>query len=105
MESDQNSAGGVDATADAVGAGDIPPDYKVVLFNDDYTTKEFVVQILERIFHKSGADAVSIMEKVHVSGSAVVGVYTYDIAMTRVQMTTESARSNGFPLRCECGPA
>lgn len=89
-------------SAEAVEDTEIPPDYTVTLYNDDYTTKEFVVDILEQIFHKNEADAVSLMEKVHSSGSAVVGVYTYDIAVTRAELTVETARENGFPLRCEC---
>lgn len=78
-----------------------PSKFKVVLYNDDFTTKEFVVEILLIIFHKSLAEANSLMEKVHKTGSAVVGIYTYDIACTRVRMTINTARANGFPLRCE----
>ncbi len=80
---------------------DLPPDYNVIMYNDDYTTKEFVVDVLESVFHKSFADSVKIMEQVHQTGSAVVGTYTYDIAKTRVAITIRRARSAGFPLRCE----
>lgn len=80
---------------------DEPAMFKVILYNDDFTTKEFVVEILVIIFHKSEAEANNLMETVHKKGSAVVGVYTYDIACTRAQMTMNSARVNGFPLRCE----
>jgi ATP-dependent Clp protease adaptor protein ClpS len=79
----------------------VPPDYKVILFNDDYTTKEFVVDILVKVFHKSELEAVALMETVHRKGSAVVGVYTYDIAATRVAAVVRIARVNGYPLRCE----
>lgn len=78
-----------------------PLNYKVVLLNDDYTTKDFVVEILTRIFHKPAEEAVLLMETVHVRGEAVVGVYTYDVAATRVMLTIQLARKNGFPLRCE----
>ena len=78
-----------------------PPECKVVIYNDDFTTKEFVVEILTQIFHKNEADAVNIMEQVHHSGSGLVGTYTYDIAMTRANMATSRARKNGFPLRVE----
>lgn len=77
-----------------------PEQFKVVLLNDDFTTKEFVVLILMTIFHKNESDAVRIMEDVHQKGRGVVGVYTYDIAITRVQQVHENARMNGFPLRC-----
>ncbi len=78
-----------------------PSMYKVIFYNDDFTTKEFVVEVLIVIFHKSEAEANSLMEKVHKTGSAVVGIYTYDIAQTRVQITLHNAREYGFPLRCE----
>lgn len=78
-----------------------PKSYKVVLFNDDYTTKEFVVDVLISRFHKTQAEALIIMETVHRSKSAVVGVYPYDIAATRVALTIYDARAQGFPLRCE----
>ncbi len=78
-----------------------PSNYKVILFNDDYTTKEFVVQILQQVFHKNSADAVKIMESVHKTGRGIAGVYPYDIAATRRQITINLARKEGFPLRCE----
>ena len=78
-----------------------PKQYQVIFLNDDYTTKEFVTQILEVIFHKETTEAERLMEKVHREGSAMVGIYTYDIAVTRVNLTMKIARENGFPLRCE----
>ncbi len=78
-----------------------PKKYQVVFLNDDYTTKEFVTQILEVVYHKNKNEAEFLMEKVHQEGSAVVGVYTYDIAATRVNLTIKVAREYGFPLRCE----
>ncbi len=77
-----------------------PPMCKVILLNDDFTTKEFVVEILIKIFNKSSSEANELMEKVHKTGSAVVGIYTYDIATSLAQLTIKNARANGFPLRC-----
>lgn len=79
----------------------VPENYNVILFNDDFTTKEFVVSILVRLFRKSETEAVSIMETVHRRGAAIVGSYSFDIAATLVAAVIESARDNGFPLRCE----
>ena len=73
----------------------------IVFCNDDYTTKDFVVDVLKKLYHKNESEAILIMEQVHQKGSAVVGIYTYDIALTRVEMTISLARKNGFPLRCE----
>ena len=78
-----------------------PSDYKVVLYNDDYTTKDFVIYVLRTVFHKTVTEAIQTMELVHKRGRGVAGVYSYDIAMTRRQMTINLARSEGFPLRCE----
>lgn len=78
-----------------------PSDYKVILLNDDYTTKDFVVMILERVFHKSTAESIKIMESVHKTGKGVAGVYPFDIAATRCQIVLNMARNEGFPLRCE----
>ncbi|MCR5289981.1 MAG: ATP-dependent Clp protease adaptor ClpS [Treponema sp.] len=80
---------------------DVPPNYAVRLYNDDYTTKDFVVAVLERVFHKSEVEAVTLMETVHKEGSAIVGVYTYDIAATRAELTRTIAREEGFPLRVD----
>ncbi len=78
-----------------------PAQYRVILMNDDYTTKEFVTEILMDVFRKPQETAVLLMEKVHVAGSAEVGVYPYDIAVTRVSLTLQSARKEGFPLQCK----
>lgn len=76
-----------------------PKRYNVVMWNDDFTTMEFVVSILVDIFHKDNATAESIMLKVHKGGSAIVGQYSYDIATTKVRMAMNRARSEGFPFR------
>lgn len=76
-----------------------PKQYKVVMHNDDFTTMEFVVDVLVDIFHKSEMDAQTIMLGVHKKGSAVVGLYPYDIATTRVNKALARARAEGFPFR------
>ncbi len=76
-----------------------PRMYKVIMLNDDFTTMEFVVQILVEIFHKDAASAESIMLTVHRNGRAVVGIYTYDVAVTKITAATRRAREEGFPFR------
>ena len=77
-----------------------PPLYQVLLHNDHYTTMEFVVEILVRIFHKSFPAANHIMLSVHHTGVGVCGVYTYEIAETKVKTVLQIAEQNGFPLLC-----
>ncbi len=74
--------------------------YKVLLLNDDYTTMDFVVYILETVFHKPHEEAVRIMLHVHQRGMGVCGVYTKEIAETKVSMVHDLARKNQYPLRC-----
>lgn len=80
---------------------ELPPEKKVVFYNDDFTTMEFVVDVLVSIFNKSHQEAEALMQAVHETGSSVVGVYTYDIAVSRTNLTIQTARKNGFPLRVE----
>ena len=77
-----------------------PPLYKVLLHNDDYTTKEFVVQVLQYVFHKESTEAVQIMLHVHRKGIGVAGVYSYEIAETKVAVVESLARQNEYPLKC-----
>jgi ATP-dependent Clp protease adaptor protein ClpS len=77
-----------------------PKLYKVLLHNDDYTTMEFVVYVLQGIFHRSETDAMQIMLHVHRNGIGVAGVYTREVAESRVQQVESLARANEFPLRC-----
>jgi len=77
-----------------------PPMYKVMLLNDDYTTMEFVVEILMYVFHKSAEESAQIMLKVHREGMGVCGVYTYEVAETKVDTVHELARERDFPLKC-----
>ena len=76
-----------------------PPMYKVLLHNDDYTTKDFVVEILMAIFNKSIQEATSLMWHVHRNGSGICGIYPYEMAETKVNLVTLVARENGFPLK------
>ncbi len=77
-----------------------PSMYKVLLHNDDYTTMEFVVDILMTVFHKRSEEATRIMFNVHRKGVGLCGIYTYDIAETKVETVHTLARENGYPLRC-----
>jgi ATP-dependent Clp protease adaptor protein ClpS len=76
-----------------------PPMYRVLLHNDDYTTMEFVVEILQAVFHKSPPEAARIMLLVHKSGVGVCGVFTAEIAETKVELVHHLAKKHGFPLQ------
>jgi ATP-dependent Clp protease adaptor protein ClpS len=75
-----------------------PRRYKVIFHNDDYTTMEFVVEVLRRFFHKTETEALHIMLTVHKMGAAVAGVYTRDVAETKATEVMAHARENGMPL-------
>ena len=77
-----------------------PVMYKVLLHNDDYTTREFVVWVLRDIFNKSETDAVAIMMHVHQNGIGVAGVYSFEVAQTKVNKVLRLAREHQYPLRC-----
>jgi len=77
-----------------------PPLYKVVLLNDDYTPMEFVVQILKECFHKKTEEAVRIMMEVHTKGKGICGIYTRDVAETKIEVAIAYARLNEYPLQC-----
>lgn len=76
-----------------------PELYRVLLLNDDYTTMDFVVDVLESVFHKSPAEAYRIMMSVHTQGQGLCGVYPFEVAETKVTTVVDLARGNGFPLR------
>ncbi len=77
-----------------------PKMYQVILHNDDYSTMDFVIEVLISIFHKPAADATRIMLDVHEKGKGICGVYTYDIAATRVARVHQLAKKREFPLKC-----
>ena len=77
-----------------------PPLYKVLLHNDDYTSMEFVVLLLQKVFHKSTVEATRIMLNVHQQGIGIAGVYHKEIAETKVAIVHDLAQKNEYPLRC-----
>jgi ATP-dependent Clp protease adaptor protein ClpS len=77
-----------------------PKMYRVILHNDHYTTMDFVVEILMVVFHKPAAEATKIMLDVHKKGAGICGVYTYDIASTKVSAVHNMAKRREFPLKC-----
>ena len=77
-----------------------PPMFKVLMHNDDYTTMEFVVQVLETVFRKSPAEANKIMLNIHFKGIGMCGAYPFQIAETKVARVHSMAREEGFPLKC-----
>ena len=81
-----------------------PELFKVLLLNDDYTTMDFVVEVLESVFNKGPAEAFRIMMAVHTQGQGLCGVYPFDVAETKVATVVELARGQGFPLRATMEP-
>ena len=77
-----------------------PPMYKVFLLNDDYTTMDFVVHVLENVFRKPIVEATQIMLHVHNHGKGLAGVYTHEIAETKTTAVHELAHQRGYPLKC-----
>ena len=82
-----------------------PAQYRVLLLNDNYTTMDFVVEVLIKVFHKDILTATRIMFDVHRKGRGLVGTYTYDIAATKAERVHRMAREREFPLRCTVEPA
>jgi ATP-dependent Clp protease adaptor protein ClpS len=81
-----------------------PELFKVLLLNDDYTTMDFVVEILESVFNKGPAEAYRIMMMVHTQGKGLCGVYPFEVAETKVATVVDRARESGFPLRAAMEP-
>ena len=81
-----------------------PKRYKVTIYNDDFTTMEFVVRVLMQVFFKSQSETEQLMMLVHRTQKAVVGIYSYDIAVSKVLKATRMARDEGFPLRLTYEP-
>jgi ATP-dependent Clp protease adaptor protein ClpS len=82
-----------------------PPMFKVLLHNDDYTTREFVVWVLQTVFHKTDDEAVAIMSHVHNNGVGVAGIYTYEVAETKVTKTMHLAKAQQYPLQLTIEPS
>ena len=81
-----------------------PEEFRVILLNDDFTTMDFVVEILMVIFHKNNDEANKIMLDVHRKGRGIVGQYSWDIAATKAEQVHSAAKANQFPLRCIVEP-
>ncbi len=77
-----------------------PKQYKVILLNDDYTTMDFVVAILETVFKRSPVEAMKIMLQVHKAGKGVAGIYSKEIAEAKIALVHDRAQAEGYPLRC-----
>lgn len=76
-----------------------PTLYKVILLNDDYSTMDFVIRVLETVFQKSPAEAFKIMMQVHQQGAGIAGMYPWEVAETKVETVASMAREAGYPLR------
>ena len=107
--SDRRGGSGGGGSGDGPGTGVVvrtrpktrkPAMYKVLMLNDDYTPMEFVVHVLERFFQKTREEATRIMLHVHRRGVGVCGVYTYEVAETKVTQVMDLARQNQHPLQC-----
>lgn len=81
-----------------------PKRYKVFMHNDDYTTMDFVIAVLQSVFHKDSFEATSLMLQIHRRGQAMCGLYPFEIAETKVDRVHKKARAAGFPLRCSLEP-
>jgi ATP-dependent Clp protease adaptor protein ClpS len=77
-----------------------PPLYRVLLHNDDFTTMEFVVYILQKVFQRTEADAFRVMLQVHIEGVGVAGIYTFEVAETKAAAASSLAQASEFPLLC-----
>ncbi len=82
-----------------------PRPWKVLLHNDDYTTMEFVVHVLQKYFQKSRQEAQAIMLEVHTRGVGVCGIFTYEVAESKKEKVMKYARESGHPLKCSIDPA
>ena len=81
-----------------------PPMYRVMMYNDDFTTKAFVVELLVSVFHKGVAEATALMYQIHNKGRGVAGIYPREVAETKVSVSRDLARENGFPLQLSLEP-
>lgn len=100
MSAEENRPGSEASVAEASPEVKQPPLYQVILLNDDYTPMEFVVDILERFFGMGRTQATQVMLEVHMRGKGVCGVFTHEIAETKVALVTRHARDHQHPLMC-----
>jgi ATP-dependent Clp protease adaptor protein ClpS len=98
--SDSIVTAGDTAVADARPAVQTPPMYRVLLMNDDFTPMDFVIHVLQKFFSKPAEEATQIMLEVHHKGAGTCGVFTHEIAETKVHIVNTYARQNRFPLKC-----
>ena len=77
-----------------------PKMYRVIMHNDHYTTMEFVVEVIMKVFHKPGAEATKIMLDIHKKGMGICGIYIYDIAITKISEVHTLAKKSQYPLKC-----
>ncbi len=103
-EDDFSNSSGTDVITRNDQKTDVPRRYKVILLNDNYTSMEFVVLVLRSVFHKPQSEAETIMISVHERGAGVAGVYTKEIAETKIALVHHLARQSEFPLRCTMEP-
>jgi ATP-dependent Clp protease adaptor protein ClpS len=101
---DQFPTGGTRAAEESGSKTALPPIFRVLMHNDDFTSMEFVVEVLERVFHKSPTDANLIMLNIHFKGLGMCGVFPHEIAETKIDRVHGMARNEGFPLRCSMEP-
>ena len=99
-DSDKTDGTGTDLLEDVDEELKEPDMWNVLLHNDDYTTKMFVVEILTTVFHKSAIEATKLMLFVHRNGKGVAGTYTWDVAQTKISTVHSLAKKSNFPLRC-----
>ncbi|MEZ5921932.1 MAG: ATP-dependent Clp protease adapter ClpS [Parvularculaceae bacterium] len=99
-DNDQGPGSGVGIVSKPAPKTKRPSLYKVLLLNDDYTPQEFVVWLLQAVFNKGAEDAVRIMLHVHQNGVGICGVYTYEVAETKVAQVMEISRRHQHPLQC-----
>jgi len=102
-ETDQNGQSGV--AVEKKTKLQRPSMYRVIMHNDDYTTMEFVVLVLKRFFSKTEPDAHIIMLEVHMKGFGICGIYTHEVAESKVAKVIKYARENGHPLKCSIEPS
>lgn len=81
-----------------------PRKYKVIMHNDDYTTMEFVILVLQKFFNKSYSEAQAIMLEVHTRGFGICGIFTFEVAESKAAKVIKYARDNGHPLKCTTEP-